>query len=146
MSDTTYVRLVYVFEDGDRSDLALGLIDRLGMITIEQTAPGQDETVARIVGELNEKEQVFEEALMQPEGTDRAKLTYRPIGRAEPSFLTALKETAKRTYRIDLVFDVSAFSGDSTGLDWPAPTPTESAMPPAEYGAPTAQNGEDDKH
>lgn len=135
MSETTYIRLVYVFPDGDRSDLALGLIDRSGMITAETFAPGQEETVVRILAELNGQERVFREELMLPDGTDRPKLSYVSIDRGVPGFMEALQESTLKTYGIDLVFDASAFDGDSTGLDWPLPAPADDPIPPATYGA-----------
>ena len=111
MAEHAPLRIVYVFEDGEESDMALGTIDLLGHIEITRVAPGQEETVERMVADLNGSERVFlRDAHTNPE-TGRAAMVKKGIARGGPGFFDALRQTAQRFYKADLRFDPSVFGG-----------------------------------
>lgn len=111
MAEHAPLRIVYVFEDGEESDMALGTIDALGHITINRTAPGQEETVERIVADFNGSERMYSrDAHTNPE-TGRAAMVKKAIPRGGPGFFEALREAARRFYKADLKFDPSLFDG-----------------------------------
>ena len=141
MTDVTPLRMVYVFEDGDRSDLALGMIDQLGQITAKDIASGQEESVDRIVAELNAQEQVYRREVA---GFDRPMPTKTAVMRGMADFLAVQRETALRLYGIELVYDPSVFDNDPAGLDWPQPANPQEPLPPPSYNARHTESPEND--
>lgn len=55
----TDLKIVYIFDDGAESDIALGTIDSYGIMSISKIADGQEETVNTMVHELNSQEKVY---------------------------------------------------------------------------------------
>jgi len=126
------LRIVYIFEDGDESDIALGTIDRVGHIEIGKIADGQDENVASIVAELNESDRVFVKDLSHEPGAAPHTLVKRAVLRGSPDFLDALDETARRFYSVELRYDRAALAG-TPGLGDGGEAP-EDALEEDEYG------------
>lgn len=134
MANTAPLRIVYMFEDGEESDLAVGTITRDGIISILKTAPGEDARVETIVTEINETERVFvRDKPANPGGSERSTLIKRSIVRGEDDFLSALQANALRFYRTELRFDPEILNGPA-GLD-PAPDTTLNAADDAEEDA-----------
>ena len=123
MAHTAPLRIVYKFEDGDETDMAVGSITRDGVITILKTAPGEEARVDTMVTELNDTDRVFvRDKPANPGGSDRSKMIKRAIIRGDDDFLQALQETALRFYGTELRFDAGILQGPA-GLD-PAPDDT----------------------
>jgi hypothetical protein len=95
------LRIVYVFDDGDTSDLALGTIDRSGTITVSKIQDGEDERVQQLVEELNESDKVY---IKRGSDSHRGGLQKIPIYRGDPLFIDTLCETARRFYSVELRF------------------------------------------
>ncbi len=111
MADQAPLRIVYVFGDGDESDMALGTITRDGMIDITRVAPGQETAVETMVAELNGAERMFLRDAHTNAETGRAAMTKQAILRGGPGFLDALCQTVQRFYKADLRFDRTVFEG-----------------------------------
>lgn len=125
MAELAPLKMVYVFEDGAESDIALGTISRDGVLTATRIADGQEDSVATMVAELNGADKAFlRETDTSPE-TGRALLVKTPVERGAPGFLDALCETAKRFYKIELRFDPAIFDGGEVLIvdDADAPEP-----------------------
>ena len=111
MAEQAPLRIVYVFEDGAESDMALGTITREGMLEITKVAQGQEASVDMLVSELNGSSRMFmRDATTSPE-TGRAAMVKTPVDRGMPGFLEALVENAKRFYGVELRFDPAVFDG-----------------------------------
>jgi hypothetical protein len=145
MAEIAPLRIVYIFEDGAESDIALGTIAQDGMLEITKVADGQAAAVGTLVSELNAAERMFlRDARTSPE-TGRAALTKTPVDRGAPEFMEALRETARRYYSVDLRFDPAVFAGgellmqdgdDEPGDDQIDDTPPEPDMTPVEGAKP----------
>lgn len=132
MADSTPVRLVYHFDDGDTSDLALGTIDRNGLITVETVAEGQEEMVGTLVAELNETSRIYVRGMTDgPEG-ETGRMTKTAIERGTPQFLEAFSENCLRFYSVEVRFDPAVLASDSSGLDWPDTVPPSAEDDPIE--------------
>lgn len=106
------LRIVYVFDDGDSSDLAVGTIDRNGVIAVTKVQEGEEERVNQMVEELNESEKVF-----MKRGSDmNTGLQKIPVYRGEPGFIETLCETARRFYGAELQFDKEALMATTSDL------------------------------
>lgn len=140
MAQTAALRIVYLFEDGQTSDLALGTIDRSGVIETSVVADGEEDKVAALVAELNGLDRVFVQEMVDgPEGESgrRRKI---PVERGTAEFLTALQSDAERFYSVALRFDPAVLTeeDDGMGLDWPDMPPPEPPIPGAgSYGPET---------
>ena len=110
MAQSTYLKVVYTFDDGGRSDLAVGTIDAMGQIEVSKVAPGQEDRVNLMVTELNQAERVFVPDLAHDDVTGQTSLVKRSVYRAMPDFLEALTEYARRHYRAELQFDAAALA------------------------------------
>jgi hypothetical protein len=95
------LRIVYIFDDGDTSDLALGTIDQSGMITVSKIQDGQEERVHQLVDELNESDKVY---IKRGSDSNSRGLQKIPIYRGDERFIETLCETARRFYSVDLQF------------------------------------------
>lgn len=126
MPPTAPLRIVYLFDDGDESDMALGAIDGQGVISVTQAAPGQAEAVQRMVVELNRSPQVFLRDARTSPKTGRVTQTKQAVRRGAPGFLEALRQTARRFYKADLRFDPALLTGGAPL----APDPTPDDTPP----------------
>lgn len=112
MAETAPLRIVYRFEDGAESDLALGQIDRMGQITVSKVAPGEEARLDRMLAELNGAEHLFlRDGVRVPAGETRARKVKRSVLRGDPEFLAALIETAARFFRVELRFDPALLEG-----------------------------------
>lgn len=133
MAEYAPLRIVYVFDDGDESDMALGTIDRQGTIEISRVAPGQDAAVETMVGELNGTGQMFFRDAHTNAETGRAAMVKKAVQRGEPDFFDALRQTAQRFYKADLRFDPAVFDGGEVLIpdqDIGAGEPDEDDTPP----------------
>lgn len=111
MAEIAPLRIVYIFEDGAESDIALGTIAQDGMLEITKVAEGQEAAVETLVSEMNASQRMFlRDARTNPE-TGRAALTKTPVDRGAPEFLDALRDNAKRFYSVELRFDPAVFAG-----------------------------------
>ncbi len=131
MAELAPLKMVYVFEDGAESDIALGTISRDGMLTATRIADGQEDSVATLIAELNGADKVFlRETDTSPE-TGRALLVKTPVERGARGFLDALCETAKRFYKVELRFDPAIFDGGEVLIvdDADAPEPLDDDPP-----------------
>ena len=115
MDGSADLRITYIFEDGARSDLALGRIDAEGRISVHKIAPGEEERVATLLEELNGADRVYQREGSRAPDALPGTLVKRAIARGEPEFLAALVETARRFYGVDLQFDPEALYGLEDG-------------------------------
>lgn len=114
MAQTVPLRIVYVFEDGAESDMALGTISREGVLETTKIADGQEKAVETLVSELNASDRVFLREMVTSPRTGMGSMAKIPVERGTPGFLAALQETAKRFYKLELRFDPKAFDGGTT--------------------------------
>ncbi len=144
MADTAPLRIVYVFDDGDESDLALGTISQDGLIETTTIAEGQEAAVATLVEDLNGTERVFDRSMETMEDADRPVMVKTPVTRGEPAFLETLRDTAMRFHKVDLRFDPEVFDSAFALVDDNEPEPdTEEIEAPAGPGEPPDANSED---
>lgn len=127
MTNTTEIRIVKRFPDGQTGDVAVGTIDTFGTIVIDRTAPGQEDAVASIVEELNATDIVYDkriavmepeddpmapelpdDAALPPEPTVQTTLVKEAFNRGTPEFFPAFIEMTKRFYALELQFDAAA--------------------------------------
>jgi hypothetical protein len=108
---TAALRLVYHFDDGETSDLALGTIDSAGVLAVSKVAEGAEERVATLVEELNASPQVFVRSGSRTPGAARGTLKKTAVLRGMPGFIDALVETARRFYGVELRFDPVGLAG-----------------------------------
>ena len=145
MAEIAPLRIVYVFEDGAESDMALGTITREGILDVTKVAQGQEASVETLVSELNGSSRMFlRDARTSPQ-TGRAAMVKTPVDRGMPGFLDALVENAKRFYGAELRFDPAVFEGGELLMQDPVDddvekpiddTPPEADMTPDENAKP----------
>jgi len=123
MTNTTEIRIVKRFPDGQTGDVAVGTINRSGVITIERTAPGAEDSIAQVVQEMNATDVVYDKRIAIRDSNDTAQdedspglsplvepnmqttLVKQAFNRGTPEFFPALINTAKRFYGLELQFD-----------------------------------------
>ncbi len=111
MTPTAALRLVFHFDDGDTSDLALGTIDANGIIAVGKVADGQEDRVAMLVEELNASETVFVRSGSDNPDAVPGTMKKTAVLRGMPGFIDALVETARRFYGVELRFDRAELGG-----------------------------------
>lgn len=126
MANSTELRIVKRFPDGQTGDVAVGRINTFGVITIDRVAAGQDASVAQIVAELNATDIAYVKEIAVVEGdpeaaedadglpTDPANvmvhsaLVKRAFERGSAGFFPALVEMTERFYALELQFDATS--------------------------------------
>ncbi len=111
MAEIAPLRIVYVFDGGSEKEIARGTITQDGMLETAKVVPSQTAAVATLVSELNGAARMFTRDVRTSPETGRAAMVKTPVDRGAPGFLEALRDTAKRFYKVDLRFDPAIFDG-----------------------------------
>ena len=111
MAEIAPLRIVYIFDGGSEKEIAQGTITQSGMLETTKVIPSQQAAVETLVSELNASTRVFTRDVRTSPETGRAAMVKTPLERGMPGFLEALRETAKRFYKVDLRFDPAVFEG-----------------------------------